>query len=42
MCQFEVRVERVCKDVVMAFPKGLYSRKTPENNIVGLLGYQVK
>ena len=41
-CQFEIRVERVRKDIVKAFPKGLYGHKTTENNAVGLLGYQVK
>jgi len=35
----KIRVERVWKDVVKAFPKGLYAA---ENNVVGLLGYQVK
>ena len=30
--RFEVRVEQVCKDVVKAFPKGLYGCKTAENN----------
>jgi len=28
--RFEVRVERVWKDVVKTFPKGLYGRKTAE------------
>jgi len=27
---------------VKAFPKELYGRKAAENNIVGLLGYQIK
>jgi len=42
MCRFEIRVEQVWKDIVKAFPKGLYEHKTAENNMVGLLGYQVK
>jgi len=38
-CWFEIRVERVCKDIVKAFPKGPNGLK---NNVGGLLGYQVK
>ena len=29
-CRFEIRVERVWKDVVKALPKGLYGRKSAE------------
>jgi len=29
-CRFEIQVEQVCKDIVKAFPKGLYGRKTAE------------
>jgi len=29
-CQFEIRVERVWKDVEKAFPKGLYRHKPAE------------
>jgi len=29
-CQFEIRVERVCKDIVETFSKGLYGHKTAE------------
>jgi len=35
-------VEHVCKDIMKAFPKGLYRYKTAKKNLVGLLGYQVK
>jgi len=34
-------MERVCKDVVKAFPSGLYKHKIAENNEGDLLGYQV-
>ena len=38
MQQFKIRVQRVFKDVVKAFPNGLYRHKNNENDI---LGYQV-
>ena len=28
--RFEIRVEQACKDMVKAFPTGLYGRKTAE------------
>ena len=34
-------VEWVSKDIAKAFPKGMHGHKTPENNVVGLPGYQV-
>ena len=40
-CQFEKRVELVCKHIVKAFPKGLYGYETAENIIIGLVGYCV-
>jgi len=30
------------KDMVKAFPKGLYGHKIAENDVVSLLGYQVE
>jgi len=30
MCRFEIRVERVCKDIVKAFPKRFYRHKPAE------------
>jgi len=42
MCRFEIWVERICKDIVKAFPKGYTGVKQLKNNVVGLLGYQVK
>ena len=30
MCEFKIRVEQVCKDVVKAFPNELHRGKTAE------------
>jgi len=42
MCRFEIKVEWVCNVILKAFLKGLYGCKTAENDVVGLVGYQVK
>lgn len=39
-CWFKILVERVCKDILLAFPNGLYKHKLKHNE-VDLLSYQV-
>ena len=41
MCRFEMRVERVCKDIVKAFPKGCMDIKQLKNKVVGLPGKRI-